>query len=140
MQALIIADNFENKFKPLCNKSNPSCLFPIANVPNLCYIIEFLIMNNIKKIVIATSEHREKLDQFVKAQKYKEKGVKVDVKGIKTESESFGDALREVAEMRVLKDDFLVVRGDIITNINLHEALKMHLKVKELEGMKENQN
>jgi len=41
------------------------------------------------------------------------------VKGIKSDSESFGDALREVADLHVMKDDFIVVRGDIITNINI---------------------
>jgi len=52
------------------------------------------------------------------------KGVKIEVKGIKADSENFGDALREVADLRVLKNDFVVVRGDIVTNINIHDALK----------------
>lgn len=30
--------------------------------------------------------------------------------------------------------DIIVVRGDIVTNINLHEALKMHFRVKEMES------
>jgi hypothetical protein len=30
-----------------------------------------------------------------------------------------GDTLRDIGEMRVIKDDFLVVRGDIITNIDV---------------------
>lgn len=65
--------------------------------------------------------------------------MRIDVKGIKSESESIGDALREVADLQVMKDDFIVVRGDIITNINIQEALKMHFTVKALENKKENQ-
>ena len=64
--------------------------------------------------------------------------VKIDVKGIKSDSESVGDALREISEMGVLRDDFLVVRGDIITNINIQDALEFHWNTKALEGKKEN--
>lgn len=74
-------------------------------------------MNEVKEIIIASSMHRIRIQQFLKAQAYK--GVKIDVKGIKADSESFGDALREVADLQVLRDDFIVVRGDIITNINI---------------------
>ena len=38
------------------------------------------------------------------------------------------------------QDDFIVVRGDIITNINIHEALKMHYFIKKEESKKENQD
>ena len=94
-------------------------------------------MNQVKEIIIASSQHRLKIQSFVKTQNYK--GVKIEVKGIKSDSESFGDALREVADLHVMKDDFIVVRGDIITNINIQDALKMHYNVKALESKKENQ-
>ena len=44
--------------------------------------------------------------------------VKIRAIGIKQDANSFGDALREVAENNLIKDDFIVVRGDIITNID----------------------
>ena len=109
---------------------------PVANVPNLHYVIEFLVMNQVKEIIIATSQHRGKLVSWVKQQGYK--GAKIDVKGIKPESESLGDALREVADLKVLRDDFIVVRSDIITNIDIQDALKMHMHTKTLEAMKIN--
>jgi len=61
LQALIIADSFDYKFGPLDNIKTPKCLFPLANVPNLHYVIEFLIMNQIKEIIIASSQHRNKI-------------------------------------------------------------------------------
>lgn len=57
---------------------------------------------------------------------------------IGADSKSFGDSLRQVADMHVLKDDFVLVRGDIITNIDIHGALKMHYHVKKEEGKKAN--
>jgi NDP-sugar pyrophosphorylase family protein len=42
-----------------------------------------------------------------------------------------GDTLRDIGEMHVIKDDFLVVRGDIITNIDVQDALKQHYHTKQ---------
>ena len=41
--------------------------------------------------------------------------------------------------MNIMRDDFIVIRGDIITNINVQEAMKMHFLAKGLEDKKENQ-
>lgn len=46
---------------------------------------------------------------------------------------SLGDTLRDIGELHVIKDDFLVVRGDIITNIDLQDALKVHYHIKQEE-------
>ena len=40
-----MADCFENKLQPLANNNYPQCMFPLANVPVLHYIMEFLISN-----------------------------------------------------------------------------------------------
>ena len=112
---------------------------PIANVPHIHYVIEFLLMNEVKEIIIATCKNsRTLVDQFVKKQNYK--GARIKVVAITTGALSFGDALREVAEMSLIKDDFIVVRGDIITNIVLEDAFKMHYHIKQEEGKKENLN
>lgn len=43
--------------------------------------------------------------------------------------------LRQVAEMKgILKDDFILVSGDIISNIDIHDALRMHFNVKHMES------
>lgn len=95
-------------------------------------------MNQVKEIIIASGTHREEIKQFVRDNEFKRQ-VKIDVKGIKPDSESVGDAIREISEMGVLRDDFLVVRGDIITNISIKDALEFHWNVKALEAKKENQ-
>ena len=84
-------------------------------------------MNNVKEIIIASRHHREQINALAKKQGYK---VKIKAVGIKQDALNFGDALREVAEMQIIKDDFVVVRGDMITNINFEDALKMHYTVK----------
>lgn len=46
------------------------------------------------------------------------------------DTQNVGDVLRQVVDMKILKDDFLLVRGDIITNIDIHPAIKMHYHIK----------
>jgi NDP-sugar pyrophosphorylase family protein len=93
-------------------------------------------MNQIKEIIISSKQNRDLILDHVK--KF---GYRVKIKVVATpEAESFGDALRTVASMQVINDDFIVVRGDIITNINIHDALKMHYYIKQEESKKENQS
>lgn len=70
LQALVIADSFETKFVPLTGTKGPQCLLPIANVPNLHYIIEFLVANKVKEIIIVTSKFRTSIVNFIKQQNY----------------------------------------------------------------------
>jgi NDP-sugar pyrophosphorylase family protein len=68
-------------------------MFPVANTPLLHYIIEFLLINKVTEIFIATGIHRMQIDSFIKMQGYK--GVKIHVIALENSS-SFGDALREI--------------------------------------------
>ena len=113
----------------MSNSNTPQCFFPVANVPNLHYIIEFLIINKVKEIIIASRYHRDKIAGLDKS--YNK--IKIRAIGIKPDAASFGDAMREVAENHLIKDDFIVVRGDIITNIDFQDALKMHYNIKKQE-------
>ena len=54
------------------------------------------------------------------------------------DAQNVGDVLRQVVDLKLFKDDFLLVRGDVITNIDIHPALKMHYHVKSQEADKKN--
>eukprot|EP00347_Sterkiella_histriomuscorum_P009530 403340855 len=126
LQAVIIAESFQNKFKPVSHEKL-KCLFPLANVPMLHYVIEFLLMNKVTEIFIAVCIHRSQIDKFLNAQKYK--GVKINVITLES-SANLGDALREVNQLQTIQHEFILCRGDIITNVNIHQAMKEHFKIK----------
>ncbi len=46
------------------------------------------------------------------------------------DSSSFGDAFREINQLQALKNDFLLVGGDFVSNINLSKALQEHYQRK----------
>lgn len=102
-------------------------MFPVANVPLLHYVIEFLLMNKVTEIFIASCSMRTQIDSFIKQQGYK--GVKIHV--IQLEScTNFGDALREINQLQTINNEFVLVRGDLITNADIQGALKEHFRRK----------
>ena len=61
----------------------------------------------------------------------------MSVLGLTADARNFGDVLRQVAESKEFKDDFVVVRTDLITNIDIRPAIKMHYQVKEMQSKAE---
>ena len=58
--------------------------------------------------------------------------------GLTDDAKNIGDVLRQVAENKLIKDDFILVRADTVTNIDVRPAIQMHYKIKELQGRAEN--
>ena len=56
MKALVVADQLHGRFEALENNNAPQCLFKIANVTHIRYTIEFLMLNQIRDIVIAAKK------------------------------------------------------------------------------------
>ena len=50
---------------------------------------------------------------------------------ISQELNSIGDALREIDAKQILKSDFILISGDVITNAPLKEILDEHKATKE---------
>jgi translation initiation factor eIF-2B subunit epsilon len=123
---VIIAESFQKKFRPLSHE-RMKCLFPLANVPLIHYVIEFLLMNKVTEIFIAVSTHRAQMDAFLKNQSYK--GVKIHVISLEA-CTNFGDALREINQLQTINNEFILVRGDLITNADISGALREHFRVK----------
>jgi translation initiation factor eIF-2B subunit epsilon len=90
---VIIAESFQRKFRPVSHEIL-KCMFPVANIPNLHYVIEFLIMNKVTEIFVASVVHAKQITALLKAMHYK--GVKI-VEIRLEDSNSLGDALREIS-------------------------------------------
>jgi NDP-sugar pyrophosphorylase family protein len=60
---------------------------------------------------------RSQIEAFLKAQNYK--GVKIHVITLESSSSTFGDALREINQLQTINNEFILVRGDLITNADI---------------------
>jgi NDP-sugar pyrophosphorylase family protein len=121
MKAMIMAAGFGTRLKPLTDYI-PKALVPVVNRPILERNIEYLAGFGIKDIIINTHYHMEQLEGYIKACKIP--GVNLAVSP-EPEILGTGGGLSRCREF--LKDDtFIVINSDILTDINLDQAVKSH--------------
>lgn len=101
-------------------------LCPLNNVPIIDYIFDFLISNGVVHVIVITASDvlEQRLQQSTQHRQL------IDVQILKDSSlTNAGDALRELYKrnwIRSPKMPFLLVSGDVITNMNLQDAMEAH--------------
>jgi translation initiation factor eIF-2B subunit epsilon len=122
MQAILFAESFSNKFKPMsCERAK--CLFPIANVPLLLYSLEFLANSNVTQVILVSTKDSRVFKPVIETIKaaHSSKTNRLQITPFKlVNANSVASALREVNDSQVqLKEDFIIMQGDIVTNADL---------------------
>lgn len=124
--AVILAGGKGERLKPY-TLVMPKPLMPIKEYPVAELIIKKLSKEGFKKIVMAVNYRGDLIKAFF--QSGKKWNVKIDYS---FETEQLGTA----GPLRLLKNklpnNFLVINGDILSDINLNKLYKMHLKSKQL--------
>ena len=76
-----------------------------------------------------------KIKEFCVQKAYLKRAIKVKVIPMAGEVKSMGDVLRQVSETKgLITDEFVLIRGDVVSNIDLRPAIKMHYDVREWEA------
>ena len=119
MKALILAGGRGKRLRPLTDKI-PKSLIPINKKPLIQYTIKYLKKFGINEIIICSGYKSKQIQNFLK--KKKNFGCKIEYS---IESDPLGTAGAIRNAIKNLSDEsFLVINGDIITNINLKKILK----------------
>ncbi|CAH3018109.1 unnamed protein product [Porites evermanni] len=125
-QAVILTDSFNFRFLPITLET-PRALLPLVNVPLLDYTIEFLVEAGVQEIFVFCCRHVDQIKKHLSQSKWTSSRGPCDVKTIVFEDcLSLGDALREIDRQSFLKNDFVLVSGDIVSNMKLDQVLKEH--------------
>lgn len=125
MQVLLMANNFRtSKFVPL-TKEIPHILQPICGIPAVEYTLHWLQMNGYREVNIVVCNDPETEQQLMEYFKPKRKLTINIIHSIN--GKSMGDALRDVYLKQTIQEDFLLIYGDMITNVNLKEAERAHM-------------
>ncbi|MBM4289070.1 MAG: nucleotidyltransferase family protein [Deltaproteobacteria bacterium] len=119
--AVVLAAGLGTRLRPLSNQV-PKPLFPIANRPLLGIILEQLIASGFRRLAINTHHRADDLRDFVES--HRPAGVEVVV-SYEPEILGTGGGLRQLAGFLGDKP-FLVINGDIITDLNLARAYRRH--------------
>ncbi|KAH8725509.1 nucleotide-diphospho-sugar transferase [Phaeosphaeriaceae sp. PMI808] len=126
LQAVILADPFETRFNPF-TLERPRCLLPLANTPLIEYTFEFLANAGVEEIFVYCGAHREQVETYIAKSKWAAQSSPFSrLELIQSTSYSIGDAMRDLDSRSLLTGDFLLVYGDVVSNLPLESALAAH--------------
>ncbi|RDW84919.1 hypothetical protein BP6252_02509 [Coleophoma cylindrospora] len=129
LQAVILADSFETRFNPFTIEK-PRCLLPLANTPLIEYTLEFLAMAGVSDIHIYCGSHTEEVERYIQSSKWFPQTSPASpftrLEIMKTTARSVGDAMRDLDARDVIVGDFLLVHGDLVSNLPIDAALSSH--------------
>ena len=119
MKAIILAGGRGKRLRPITDKI-PKPLIPINNKPLIERTIKYLKKYGITEIIISSGYKSNLIEKFLK--KKKNFGCKIIFSTEKTPLGT-GGAIKKALK-HVNEESFLVLNGDIVTNIDLKKILK----------------
>ncbi|MBI5078289.1 MAG: nucleotidyltransferase family protein [Candidatus Yonathbacteria bacterium] len=124
MKALILSAGLGTRLRQL-TETTPKSLLPINGKPLLSYHLESLYKYGVRDILINTHYLHKQINEFVKNNRDRFNGLTIQ---IAFEKELLGSAgtLKKNAPFFKGEDDFLVVYGDNLTNINYGKLIAAH--------------
>ncbi|KAH7382805.1 nucleotide-diphospho-sugar transferase [Cadophora sp. MPI-SDFR-AT-0126] len=128
LQAVVLADSFETRFNPFTLET-PRCLLPLANTPLIEYTLEFLAMSGVADIYIYCGAHTAEVERYIQASKWHPSSAASPFNSleiVKTTARSVGDAMRDLDSRDLITGDFLLVHGDLVSNLPIDAALAAH--------------
>ena len=127
MKALILIGGFGTRLRPLtCTR--PKALFPIVNKPLLQWTFEKLASNGVDEVILAVN----KLTEFhIKQQRLSKCGLTVKYSNDPPKM-PLGTAgpIKKAEKLLGHSEPFLVLNGDLITDISYREMMQSHVKGK----------
>ncbi|KAJ5190376.1 uncharacterized protein N7498_009361 [Penicillium cinerascens] len=126
LQAVVLADTFETRFEPF-TLDKPRCLLPLANTPLIEYTLEFLANAGVEEVFLYGGAHSDKLEKYINASKWRALSSPFKkLTFLKSTSTSVGDVMRDLDGKHLITGDFIVVSGDVISNLPIEGALATH--------------
>ena len=118
MEAIILAGGRGKRLKPVTDFL-PKPLIPIKNIPIIEWQIKYLQKFGIKNVTICTGYKTDMIENYLNAKKMNTKIVF----SIEKNPLGTGGAIKK-ASKTIQEDSFLVLNGDIITDINLYKLME----------------
>lgn len=126
LQAIVLTDSFETRFMPLTSV-RPRCLLPLANIPLIEYTLEFLAKAGVNEVYLICASHGDQIQEYIDQSKWSLPWAPFKISTIMSlESRSVGDAMRDLDNRGLITGDFVLVSGDLVTNMDFEKALDIH--------------
>ena len=120
---MILAAGEGTRLKPLTDIC-PKALVPVANKPVIERLIAFLISHGVEEIIVNAHHHYQKLLDYLKGDY--EFGARVEVR-LEKKILGTGGGIKNTQDFWD-QAPFIVINGDILTDVDLEKAYDYHLK------------
>lgn len=133
LQAVLVADSFNRRFFPV-TKDQPRALLPLGNVAMIDYTLEFLTSTGVQETFVFCCWMAPKIKEHLLKSKWCRPTSPNTVHIITSELyRSLGDVLRDVDAKSLVRSDFVLVYGDVVSNIDVSQALHEHRHRRKME-------
>jgi len=130
VKAMILAAGGGTRLKPLTDLC-PKVLVPVVNEPVLGRVIGFLRAHGVEEIIVNAHHHYQKMVDYCK--EGNRSGVRVEIR-IEKEILGTGGGIKNTQDFWD-QEPFIVMNGDILTDIDLRRVYEYHMKRKNLITM-----
>ena len=127
MKAIILAGGRGKRLRPITDYV-PKPLVPIKNTPIIEWQLRYLKKFGIDEVIICTGYKQEMIENYLDAKKI---GIKIKYSIEKTPLGT-GGAIKKAGKM-ISENNFIVINGDTITNIDLRKLLKKENSIAAVE-------
>ena len=135
VQAVVIADSFNYRFLPITSEK-PRALLPLVNRPLIDYTIDFLAASGVKQIFVYCSSHAGMIKSHLEKSKLSKPNSPVQLTIMMSENcYSLGDAMRDIDSQSLIRSDFILVSGDLVSNMKLKEVIMEHKERRKKDKM-----
>ena len=118
MKAIILAGGRGKRLRPITDYV-PKPLIPIKNIPIIEWQIKYLKKFGVSEVIICSGYKTEMIENYLSNKKL---GVKITF-SIETTPLGTGGAIKKAGK-KISEKSFIVINGDVITNMDLKKLLK----------------
>ena len=135
IQAVLIADSFNYRFLPI-SLEQPRALLPLVNTPLIDYTLEFLVKNGVEEIFVYCKAHADMIRQHIDKSHYSKSTCPASIRVLSSDRPiSVGDVLRDIYSRSLIQSDFVLVSGDVISNMDLRSVIQKHKERRRADKM-----
>ncbi|KAG8581711.1 hypothetical protein GDO81_007775 [Engystomops pustulosus] len=124
----------DDELPPLQAVLTADALLPLANVALIDYTLEFLTATGVKETFVFCCWMANEIKEHLRNSKWCRATSSNTVHVVTSELyRSLGDVLRDVDAKSLVRSDFVLVTGDVVSNVNIEAALEEHRARRKLE-------
>uniref|UniRef100_A0A8C0V0D3 Translation initiation factor eIF2B subunit epsilon n=1 Tax=Cyanistes caeruleus TaxID=156563 RepID=A0A8C0V0D3_CYACU len=125
--------SFNRRFFPI-SKDRPRALLPMANVAMIDYTLEFLTATGVEETFVFCCWKSAEIKEHLQKSKWCRHTSPNTVRFVTSDLyRSLGDVLRDVDAKSLVRSDFILVTGDVVSNFNISKALEEHKLRRKME-------